>query len=438
MMAAQETAMTGSEILVACEKVSTEAEVTGIKRSYKSLDYNPESCVPGSGERIGWGLRMVRNRKLGVSGEWGMVDPFRLVDKVIRSCRYGPEAVFSFPDYSPCSDYQQYSNDLKQLSHHQVHDYLDRIQAEVKKIHPLAKLSARIVWSENSFFIMNSEGLSGSYDKTTSRSTFAVSLPSDNGLAQSVYTLNAAGSLPLREQVIDMLILPLQQEDIKSAEVTGRRNVVFSPVAFSLLLQAVRTGVSGKLLAEGASPLAGMEGKQVLGKLLTVRDLPQLNSGAASAPFDSEGIQAKDKTLFEDGIFTGFLHDLGSAAECNAESTGNSGRNLGEHSKPVCTNLTVDPSFSGSADTMEETGTGILVTSVLSAGGSNAASGSFTLDCGRVFVFRRGEIQGYRDGCVLHGNVYDALSRVTAVGSRQYRAGTDLLPFVALKGISIS
>ncbi len=436
-MAAKEAVITGSEILVACEKVSTEAEVTGIKLSYRSLEYTPESCIPGSGERTGWALRMVRNRKLGVAGEWGMIDPFRLVDKVIGSCRYGSEAVFNFPENSPHYDFPPDDDELKQMTHEQVRNYLDQLQNEVRKSHPLAALSARIKWSGNSVFIVNSRGLRGSYEKTTSHSTFAVSLPSDHGLIQSVYTLNTAGNLPSRDRVIDMLMLPLLHGDTKSAEISGRKNVVLSPVAFSLLLQAVRAGVSGKLLAEGASPLAGMEGKQVVGSKLTIRDLPGLDSGAANAPFDSEGVPTKDKTLFENGIFTGFVHDLESAALCGTKSTGSSGRNLGEHSKPVCTNLAVDPSVSGSVDTLDETGSGILITSILSAGGSNAASGSFVFDCGRVFVFRRGEIQGYRDGCVLYGNAYDALSRTAAIGSRQYRSGTDLLPFISIEGLSV-
>ncbi|MCD4707010.1 MAG: TldD/PmbA family protein [Candidatus Sabulitectum sp.] len=432
----REVLMTGSEILVACEKVSTEAEVTGINRWYKSLEFTPVNTTPGSGRRTGWGLRMIRNGKIGVSGEWGMIDPFRLVDKVIGSCRYGPAALFSFPEESPESE-KTITDDLTAITHDTVYTYLNSLQARIKEIHPLAALSARIQWGKDSFAIMNSRSLRGSYSKTTVLTSLWITLPSDTGLLQSGYSLNTTDSLPAMNDVLDMLLLPIHAERFDSLSAAGRKKVVFSPMAFSLLLQAVRAGVSGKLLGEGASPLAGSEGKQVLSNMLTIRDLPRLNSGVSSAPFDSEGIPTRDKTLFEDGIFTGFLHDLGSAAECKAESTGSSGRNLGEHSKPVCTNLTVDPSVNGSVNTLEETGSGILVTSILSAGGGNAASGNFTLDCGRVYLFRRGEILGYYDGCVLSGNVYDTLSRVTAIGSRQYRSGTDLLPFISLDGISI-
>ncbi len=431
-----EVFMTGSEILVACEKVSTEAEVTGVRRQYKSLEFGPSSSISGSGERIGWGLRMTRNGKLGVSGEWGMIDPFRLVDKTISSCRYGPTTLFSFPENSPELETALTGN-LKTITHDTVSDYLSTLQDRIRKIHPLASLTARVQWGENSFAIMNSCGLSGSYSKTTTSSRFSVTLPTDTGLLQSGYSLNTTDSLPVMNDVLDMLMLPIHSDGLNSLSAAGRKNVVFSPAAFSLLLQAVKAGVSGKLLAEGASPLAAMEGKQIIGNLLTIRDLPRLLSGAATAPFDSEGIPTRDKTLFEDGVFAGFLHDLRSAAECGTESTGSSGRNLGKHSKPVCTNLAVDPALEGSVNTLAETGSGILVTGILSAGGGNAASGSYMLDCGRVYQFRRGEIQGYHDGCVLSGNVYDALSKVTAVGSRQYRVGTDLLPFISLNSISV-
>jgi predicted Zn-dependent protease len=431
-----ETLTTGAEILAACEKVSTDGEVTGVHRTYSSLEYCPGKSVPGSGERTGFGLRIIRNGKLGVSGEWGIAKPFSLLEKAIGNCRYGEEALFSFPSDSPESG-SSTGSELENLTHDDVLIYLHELQAQIRNIHPSACLSAGIQWGQDSFVVMNSAGLRGSYSKTRASTRFSVTLPSDTGLLQSGYTIETTAALPLLSDAVTVLMLPLHPDGLDSLSAVGRKKVVFSPVAFSLLLQAIRTGVSGKLLAEGASPLSKLEGTQVISSLLTVRDLPNLQTGAASAPFDSEGVSTYDKTLFEDGVFTGFLHDLGSAAECGVNSTGSSGRNIGEHSRPVCTNITVDPSLNGSLNTIAETGSGILVTSILSAGGGNAVSGNFALDCGRVLLFRRGEIHGYCDGCVLTGNVYDVLSGVIALGSRQFRCGMDLLPFISLDGISV-
>lgn len=425
-----------SEILAATETVAAEAESICIEKNYLSVDLNPIRTIFGSGSVSGWGLRMIRNGKLGVAGQWGPVKAYDLVDKAIGSCRYGPDARFSLPENSPESA-DSIPDTLSDLQHEMAAEYLLDVQNGIRKSFPDASLSAMVKWGLDSFLISNSRGLSGSYSKTKASTVFSVTMPSPDGLLQAGYSIDSSCSLPSVNDVVEILSLPLSRDNLEKGEVVGRKKVILSPLVFSVMLQGIRAGVSGRLLARGASPLAHMEGKNVLGKLLTIRDMPELSNGAASAPFDSEGIPARNKTLFQNGLFQDFIHDLSSAAETGAHSTGSSGRNLGEHSRPVCTNLVVDPSETGSVNTLEETGSGVLITDVLSADGGDAASGHFTFDCGRVYLVRRGEIYGYYDGCVITGNIYDVLSRVTAVGGRQFRCNSDLLPFVSIEGVSV-
>lgn len=416
--------------------VSSASEVTGLSRTYLSIDHNPVRTVRGSGERYGWGLRIIRNGKLGVAGEWGDIAPSALAERAIASCRYGPGAIFELPSCRPESFFPM-EEELSALDHDGAMDYIKDIGLRLRRAVPGALLSVRMNWGNDEILLLNSRGLAASYSKTRAASVFSVSLPSHDGLLQSSCSVDTSGVLPKPDDVAETLALPLEGHGVPASSIVGRKNIVLAPQAFSVMLQAVRAGVSGELLAQGASPLASFKGKAILHPLLTIRDLPSLRSGAASAPFDSEGVPACDKTLFEAGVFTGFVHDLHSAALCGTESTGNSGRNLGEHSRPVCTNITVDPSPSASSDTLAETGSGVLVTSILSAGGGDAASGNYTFDCGRVFLFRRGEIYGVCDGCVLTGNVWETLSRVIALGGRQYRSGSNILPFVSLESVSV-
>lgn len=428
--------MTGTDILEACERVSSQAEVSGIEREYSSIEYSPVKTVGGTGFRRGWGLRMTRNGKLGVSGQWGNVLPFELVDRAISSCRYGPESTFGFPSVSPVSP-PGVPDTMASLTHEEVKDYLHDIRQGVRSRAPEAALTARITWGTDHILLMNSAGLRASYTKTRSFTSLTVTVPSSEGLLQSGCTIETSCSLPGANDVVEMLSMPVSFPGLSPGSAVGRKRVVFSPLAFSVMLQGIRRGVSGRLLARGASPLEGMEGKGVLSPLLTIRDMPDLANGAAWAPFDSEGVPARNKTLFKKGIFQGFIHDLASAAATGEASTGSSGRNLGEHSRPVCTNLVVDHSGEASSDTLAETGSGLLVTDILSAGGGDAGSGQFTFDCGRVYLFRRGEICGYYDGCVISGNLYDALSRVITTGGKKYRCGSDILPFISLDGVSV-
>lgn len=428
--------ITGSEILAACGKVSSEAEVLSIERDYSSIEYDPVKTVSAAGTRAGWGLRMIRNGKIGVAGQWGLVRPFDLVERGIGSCRYGPEAGFGFPSVSPESP-STVPDSLTTTDHDEVCDYLSMILEGVRRKVPDASLRGRVNWGTDRFLLLNSAGLRGSYSKSRASTTLTVTVPSDQGLMQSGCTIETSCSLPAVNDSVEMLTLPLSFRNLTKSEAVGRKKVVLSPAAFSVLLQGLRTGVSGRLLAMGGSPLGQMEGRTVLSEKITIRDMPGLSNGAASAPFDSEGIPSKDKALFEKGVFKGFIHDLQTASLCGSTTTGSSGRNLGEHSRPVCTNIVVDTSPETSVDTLNETGSGILVTDILSAGGGDTASGQFTFDCGRVFLFRQGEICGFYDGCVIAGNVYDALSRVVTLGGRQFRTGSDLLPFVSLDGVSV-
>ncbi|PIE51538.1 hypothetical protein CSA37_11050 [Candidatus Fermentibacteria bacterium] len=424
------------KILNTCEKVADQAEVTGIQRNYKSVDMNPVRCVFGSGSMYGNGLRMIRNGRLGAAGQWGPVSHFELVERAIGSCRYGPKALIDLPSASSASPAAKPSTLLK-LTHEEAAEYLWGIQSRIRESFPEALLSAELKWGTDNIFLANSKGLTASHTRYFTGNRLSVTMPSPDGLLQTGCSVDTTMELPDPDALVETLSLPLTASRLHKGEVVGRKHVVLSPAAFSIMLQALRAGVSGRLLARGASPLAGMEGKKVISDKLTVRDMPCLDTGGSSTPFDSEGIPAFNKILFKDGEFVDFIHDLSSAAETGAESTGNSGRNIGEHSRPVCTNIVVDSSSESSANLLSETGTGILVTNILSAESGNAASGHFVFDCGRVHLFRHGEIYGYYDGCVLTGNVYDSLSRVTDVGKLQYRTNDDLLPFVSLEGVSV-
>lgn len=379
---------------------------------------------------------MMRNGKLGVAGQWGSVRPFELVERAVGSCRYGPDAGFSFPGDSPETS-RDLPDSLSATDSDVVCDYLSDLLAGVRSLVQGASLTARISWGTDGFILLNSNGLRGEYTKSRASTTLSVTVPTERGLLQSGCTIETSCSLPSLRDAVELLTLPLIHRGLTAGEAVGRKRVVLSPAAFSVLLQGIKTGVSGRLLAMGGSPLAALEGKQVLSDKLTLRDMPGLSNGAASAPFDSEGIPSVDKPLFDKGVFVGFLHDLHSAYQCGGHSTGSSGRNLGEHSRPVCTNIVADPSPDASDYALQETGSGLLVTDILSAGGGDRSSGYFTFDCGRAYLFRRGEICGYYDGCVIAGNVYDALSGIITMGGKQYRTGSDLLPFVSLDGISV-
>jgi len=154
-------------------------------------------------------------------------------------------------------------------------------------------------------------------------------------------------------------------------------------------------------------------------------------------PFCQFTTATSDKAIFDRGIFRGFLFDLVTAAQSGTHSTGNAGRNLNGRPEPVCTNLTMKPGEVSVEEMISSVESGLMVTDILSGEGSNAVSGDFAFDSCNVLAIEGGEVTGRIPGPLLRGNVYEMLRRVTGVGDRPARTGSDLFPAVLAGGITL-
>jgi PmbA protein len=188
----------------------------------------------------------------------------------------------------------------------------------------------------------------------------------------------------------------------------------------------------------GSSPLNGRVGSAVVSREVSIADMPLLDCGGASAPFDAEGSATYDKPLFEKGVFRGFVFDLVTAREAGTTTTGNAGRNLDRRPEPVCTNLVMKPGRESLEEIISGMDSGIVVSDILSGEGSNASTGDFSFDSCNAFRVENGEVTGRIPGAHIRGNVYSVLSGVTMLERELTPAGSDLFPAVLAGGVSIS
>lgn len=79
----------------------------------------------------------------------------------------------------------------------------------------------------------------------------------------------------------------------------------------------------GENLNNQASPLAGMENRQVGCASLHLMEDPFSSQGTRRRRIDDEGVLVSKKILLKNGVFHGILYNRKSAAEAGAESTGN-------------------------------------------------------------------------------------------------------------------
>ena len=92
--------------------------------------------------------------------------------------------------------------------------------------------------------------------------------------------------------------------------------VLFMPRAVSsVLLGPFLSGINGKTVLQGSSPLGGRIGEQVFDERLSIVDDPTLPLKPPSRSYDDEGVPSRRQFLVEDGALRTILYELQSASK---------------------------------------------------------------------------------------------------------------------------
>jgi PmbA protein len=383
------------------------------------------------------GIRLVRNGRTGIAGATSMADDSVLVDMAIADSRTGPEENLHLPDSVDPSPVVLHDASLEETDQRALAGLLLELRGILRESSPYGSVTGSLSLCRKRVRLANSKGLSCGYEKLLLEWRVRFSFPTGDGFF-STGASASSGSPDFDPGSLARDASTLGRWASTPARLPAGGSALFLPAPLSVLLQAVRTGVSGRSLVNGSSPLAGRVGTRVVSELVTIRDMPLLDMGGASAPFDAEGVATRDKAIFDRGVFRGFLFDLATAAESGTRSTGNAGRNLDGRPEPVCTNLTIDTGKASLEEMICSMGSGVLVSDVLSGEGSNAVSGDFAFDGCSAFAVEGGEVTGRIPGALVGGNVYELLGGVVSVGGNPARTGSDIFPAVLTGGIRIS
>lgn len=221
---------------------------------------------------------------------------------------------------------------------------------------------------------------------------------------------------------------------------TGQHDVLLDGATSPGLFQILSHALSGEMVADRRSFLAGKVGQAVAGPGLTVRDAPSLGQGRAAA-VDDEGTPARDKVLIERGVLQGFLHDARSARRGKAASTGNAARTQEERHRaaptvaPMC--LAPEPGPKAFEDLVAECDRGVVVRHYLmGVANANAVTGDFSLVAPNAFWVERGEVRHALPPVTVAGNALRALGSLQALSRDALPSLQGLAPGVWLRGLA--
>ena len=227
--------------------------------------------------------------------------------------------------------------------------------------------------------------------------------------------------------------------------VSGPQSVIFSPSAFSSLLEPMLMAFNGSFAfntssraGKRRSGFASKIGRQEFDPAFSLFDDATLPARPYSARVDHEGTRSQCTPLIEKGIVTGFYHNLISAAQAEASSTGNGWRNMLEPPTSAPTNVRVQGGDVTLSDMLKNTDDGLLIDLIGDSDGAIGLTGEFSRTIVLAYQIKRGRVAGYVRGASVSGDLYRALQNIEALSGDGYWSDDIFTPYIQLRDITVS
>jgi TldD protein len=260
-------------------------------------------------------------------------------------------------------------------------------------IRPLVRLSVTVIAEQNGRREMGSSGGGG-------RFSYAYF---DDALLEKYATEAVHGAL-----------LNLEAQ----AAPAGPMTVVLGPGWPGILLhEAIGHGLEGDFNRKGSSTFAGMIGKRVAAKGVTVVDDGTIADRRGSLNMDDEGNPTQCTTLIEDGILKGYIQDTMNARLMKMPITGNARRESFAHlPMPRMTNTYMRPGQSDPGEIIASVKRGLYAVN-FGGGQVDITNGKFVFSASEAYLIEDGKITRPVKGATLIGAGPEVLTRVSMVGN---------------------
>ncbi len=260
-------------------------------------------------------------------------------------------------------------------------------------IRPLVRLSVTVIAEQNGRREMGSSGGGG-------RFSYAYF---DDALLEKYATEAVHGAL-----------LNLEAQ----AAPAGPMTVVLGPGWPGILLhEAIGHGLEGDFNRKGSSTFAGMIGKRVAAKGVTVVDDGTIADRRGSLNMDDEGNPTQCTTLIEDGILKGYIQDTMNARLMKMPITGNARRESFAHlPMPRMTNTYMLGGDKDPAEILASVKNGLYAVN-FGGGQVDITNGKFVFSASEAYRIEDGKITYPVKGATLIGNGPDVLNRVSMIGN---------------------
>jgi TldD protein len=198
----------------------------------------------------------------------------------------------------------------------------------------------------------------------------------------------------------------------------GEMDVVLGPGWPGVMLhEAVGHGLEGDFNRKQTSAFAGLMGRQVAARGVTVVDDGTIARRRGSLSIDDEGTPTNRTVLIEDGILVGYMQDRQNARLMNMKPTGNGRRESFAHvPMPRMTNTYMLAGTREPEEIIASVKNGIYAVH-FGGGQVDITSGKYVFECTEAYRIENGKQGAPIKGAMLIGNGPTDLHRISMIGN---------------------
>ncbi|MBS7616117.1 TldD/PmbA family protein, partial [Candidatus Bathyarchaeota archaeon] len=291
-----------------------------------------------------------------------------------------------------------------------------------------------------SIAIANSNGVLG-FDHGTIIECSLATIAQEKGEVTPVcFEFNAERSYKIDPEWVGKQAARLAASALKAKRIeTKNTNVVFANFALQqLLYYTLINAVKADYVQRNQSAFKDKIGEKVASEAVTIYDDGLLDGGLRTWKFDGEGVPQQKTLIIEDGVLHNFIYDNYTAKKEGKESTGNASR-AGYLSTPnvEATNFHILPGKKSPEELIGEIDDGLLAYSLQGAHSSNPASGEFSVVATPAWKIKNGEIAYAAKGAMIAGNVFQVLTKISALANNERKIGQLVAPWILVEDVKV-
>ncbi len=320
----------------------------------------------------------------------------------------------------------------------QLKDLAIAAEAAARAVKGVSKTDSASAYSgRRTIAVVNSLGFSGSYSRSghsisaTAIAGEGTAMERDYDYSSKVHFADLAAPETIGRRAGELAVRALNPRKMKSRKCP----VIFEARVASTFPSLLAQAANGSAVARGTSFLKDSMGQALFAPGVQIIDDARLVRGAASKPFDAEGQRSGKLSLVEDGVLKHWLLDGRTATKLGLTSNGRAARSTGGQPSPSATNLWLAAGSKSAQELMREAGSGVLITSMFSAG-VNLVTGDFSRGASGLW-FENGEIAYPVSEITIAGNLKDMFARLTPADDLEFRGSTNA-PTCLVEGMTVA